>query len=55
MLLVCLEYAWKNYSETYLLIFIWVSPSDSSLHQDENNTLTDGEDEPGTWNADTKK
>jgi hypothetical protein len=22
MLLVCLEYAWKNYSETYLLIFI---------------------------------
>jgi hypothetical protein len=26
-----------------------------SLHHDENNTLTDGQDEPGIWNADTKK
>jgi hypothetical protein len=37
------------------LIFICVSPSDPSLHQDENNTLTDGQNEPGIWNADTKK
>jgi hypothetical protein len=44
MLLVPPEYAWKTYSETYLVIFICVSPSDPSLHQDENNTLTDGQD-----------
>jgi hypothetical protein len=55
MLLVLPEYAWKTYFETYLLIFIWVSPSNPSLHQDENNTLTDGQDEPGIWNTNTKK
>jgi hypothetical protein len=25
------------------------------INQDENNTLTDGQNEPGIWNADTKK